>query len=282
MDMLPLKTNSSYKYDDSLPFTVYTAGTEIQIPITRIDGFSAKQLLVTFSGQGRFRILGQKNWEIVKPGTILYIPAKIPNEYMPLDEQEQPWQVGYVTFNESKKGLLEGWGFARNAFVQAVADTAPYYIFIRKIWSQLGAHSNPWEAVRLLFNMLLEVKKDNHLHRESRYPASTGKAEPLPGSVVENAVRFIHDHLGHSLTVTGIAAHVGYSSKQLNRLFHKAYQISPLQYLQQSRMRTAHLLIIDHPEMTIRQIAAYVGMEPDYFARLYRREYGCTPTQSRI
>lgn len=67
----------------------------------------------------------------------------------------------------------------------------------------------------------------------------------------------------------------------LTRLFRQSIGLTPLQYLQQIRLRTARLLLQDHPELTVRQAASYVGLEPVYFTRLYKREFHRLPSADR-
>lgn len=76
MELLPLRSNLTHSLRELLPLSVYTAGTEIQPPITRMKGFSAHQLFLTLSGSGRFRRLqvNKDKWDILGPGQLLYIP----------------------------------------------------------------------------------------------------------------------------------------------------------------------------------------------------------------
>ncbi|WP_139999903.1 hypothetical protein [Paenibacillus paridis] len=173
-----------------------TAGTEVQIPITLIYGFSAKQLLLTFSGQGLFRLLGERKWTVLKPRLILYIPAGVPNEYRP--EADHVWEVGYVTFDESQLGL-DHWGFSNTAYLHLVLDTSSYFHYIHRIWTNLGIQSDSWEAARLLFSMLLDLKKEISLHRAEHSSLSIDDIKTAHSTIVESAFRFIHDLLPFEL-----------------------------------------------------------------------------------
>jgi AraC-like DNA-binding protein len=266
--------------EEGLPFTVYTVGTEMQSPITRLEGFSAHQLLLTFSGTGKFRLLGQDEWDIINQGTLLYIPAGLPNEYMPIGEK--PWFVGYVTYVEKPEGMLSNWGFGRETFSHALQNADRFHPLLRQIWSKSGPNPDAWAATQALFSMFLELKKQISSSNPHRQTALSGSASRFRDSAVDSAVRFMHDHLERKMTMAELSAHVGYSPKQLTRLFRQSLQKTPLQYLQWSRLRTASLLLQEHPDMTIRQAAAYVGLEPVYFTRLFRRTYGLTPSDSRI
>lgn len=279
LELLSLRSNSLYQIDEGLPFAVYTAGTEIQSPITRLEGFSANQLFLTFSGKGRFRLPGQDKWDILQPHMLLYIPAGKPHEYMP--EGVEPWYVGYVTFVENEAGMLSGWGFGAESFHCPFKEKERLYDLLKKIWSLSGAQHDEWAATECLFAFCLELKRQLQSTSKVSISAFTNRAYEDQHTIVDIAVRFLHDHLERHITMGELAAHVGYSQKQLTRLFRNSLQMTPLQYLQQLRLRTASLLLAEQPNMSIRQAAAYIGMEPVYFTRLFRRVYGITPSESR-
>lgn len=279
MELLSLRSNNLLGNEAGLPFAVYTAGTEMQQPITRLEGFSANQLFLTFSGVGTYRPLGQDKWDILHPGTLLYIPARLPHEYMPAGDGQ--WHVGYVTFVENEAGLLSEWGFGEEAFQYRVVETDQLHRHLTNIWEAAGPQHDAWKGAEALFAFCLALKR---LFHSDVQPASQAASEPTAVArhpVVDMAVRFLHDHLERNITMRKLAAHVGYSQKQLTRLFKQRLDLTPLQYLRQLRLKTAHLLLMDHPEMTIRQAASYVGMETEYFSRLFRRAYGMTPSESR-
>lgn len=83
---LGLRSNFSPE-EHPVPFTVYTVGMEQQGVLSRLEGFSAHQLLITVSGRGRAHLLGQNKWDILEENTVLYVPAGFPNEYMPVVEE---------------------------------------------------------------------------------------------------------------------------------------------------------------------------------------------------
>lgn len=276
MKLLPLKSNLPQTFTEVLPLTVYTVGTEIQPPITRMKGFSAHQLFLTVSGKGRFRRLtrDKDKWDILESGDLLYIPAGAAHEYTAVDGE--PWQVAYVTFVENFGGIVAGWGFHDAPRKLAMRDTALFLSRIQGIWSCSGSEHEPWQAAELLMSLLLAVMKANRTAR----PATPESAPPpaYRESAVHAAVQFIQDHLNRPITIAQLAEHAGYSQKQLTRLFRKELGMTPLQYLHQRRMHAGQMLLSEYPDLTIRQAAAYVGMEPAYFTRLYKRTFRSLPS----
>ncbi|MBC8081343.1 MAG: helix-turn-helix transcriptional regulator [Gorillibacterium sp.] len=279
MNVLHLRTNVSQLPED-VPFAVYTVGTELQTPITRLMGFSADQLMITFSGTGKFRLLKQDKWDIQHRGTALYIPAGMPHEYMP--EGEAPWHVGFVTYTGKENGILNSWGFNHVPFTRQIQNPDRMLLLLTRIWTHSGPDHDLWTTTETLFSFFLELKKQMLEFSNSPKSLETRQTVRLTNSVVQRTVQFMQDHLERSMTMEEISAHFGYSLKQLTRLFRHDLKTTPLQYMQHIRMQAAIRLLLEHPNMTIRQIAAYVGMEPVYFTRLFRREYGKTPTAYRL
>ncbi|UUZ89605.1 AraC family transcriptional regulator [Paenibacillus sp. P25] len=244
--------------------------------MTRLKGFSAKQLFLTFSGTGAFRPLGQENWDIIAPHTLLYIPAGFPHEYVP--QGQEPWYIGFVTFVEKRDGLAENWGFGESPFQLELRDMDRLYGLLEQIWVRSGPMYDVWEATGHFFSFCIEIKKQTAAEDLTHSRQAEGPVR-YRDSVVDSAVRFLQDHLQRSLSMEELASHVGYSPKRLNRLFQKALGTTPMQYLQRIRLSTAARLLEEHPSMTVRQAAAHIGMEPVYFTRLFRRAYGVVPSE---
>lgn len=173
-------------------------------------------------------------------------------------------------------------GLRTGFFRRQLKEIEKYTEKIRKIWFNNTPDGDSWILAELLFSLLMQLQRDVHHENQESHIAVSRRKTQSHEAVIDHAVRYIHDHLGLDIRVTDIAAHVGYSTKQLNRIFHQAFQKTPLQYMQLARLKMAHLLLIDHPEMSINYVADCVGMQPDYFAKLYRRVYMCTPSDSRI
>lgn len=273
---LPLKTNLLPDTEADMPFTVYTVGVEHQGAMTRVQGFSAKQLLVCFSGRGAFRLLTQHQWTDIEPLTLLYIPAEVPHEYVP--QGDEPWIVGFISLLENKSRGLESWGYADYPRFMPLSDTDVLYDILERIWTSSGAQFDVWQAMQEGLNFLLACKKQTSL-LQAKVVASLkpDQFRIYRESAVHRATRFLHDYTERPLTLTELAAHVGYSPKHLNRLFRQALGMTTMQYMQHIRLQTAALLLKEQPDMTIRQVAAHVGMQPAYLSRMFKRKFGIRP-----
>lgn len=279
MKLLDLRTNLLRGQDaEGPPYSVYTVGTEEQGPMTRSSGFSAHQLFLTASGKGRFRELGQSKWDIVDAGSVLFVPAHVPHEYV--SEGYEPWKVGYVSFSASAEALRV-WSLGDAPALLPIERTDRPFWLLARIWEASGAEQDDWAAAEQLLRFFAEIGKQ----RASRAPRRQDgrKADAVgPNAVVHAASLFLQDHLNRrATTITDLAGRMGYSRKQLTRLFLGAYGTTPLQYLKRLRLRTAARLLLDQPERTVAGVADQVGMEAVYFARAFREEFGVPPSEYR-
>lgn len=82
-------------------------------------------------------------------------------------------------------------------------------------------------------------------------------------------------------TISSIAAAVGYSTSSVNRLFTKAFGVSPRQYLSTIMLKKAKLLLMD-PEFTIEEISSRLGYNNiAHFSRQFKRWTGESPSRFR-
>ncbi|WP_281890543.1 AraC family transcriptional regulator [Paenibacillus sp. YYML68] len=279
MKLLKLRTNVYHPESGSLPFSVYTVGTELQSMRIRMRGFSANHLLLTLSGSGVFRVLGSDDWLTLEPGSVLYIPASLPHVYMP-KQDSSPWQVGYVTFIDEAHAMLGPWGFGVETVHRRVRHIQRMRDLLGDIWLYSGPQYDKWRTSELLFTLCMELKKQGEQAEESG-PVSRKRASCYRGEVVDRVVRFLDDYLQRDFTLAELSSYVGYSSKQLNRIFQQSLGMTPLQYVRWLRLHTAARLLEEQPELSVAEAAAYVGMEPEYFGRQFKREFGAAPSVFR-
>ncbi|MBD3008157.1 MULTISPECIES: GlxA family transcriptional regulator [unclassified Streptomyces] len=105
---------------------------------------------------------------------------------------------------------------------------------------------------------------------------------PVPrGSLFEPLLRWMEDNAARDLTLNEIAAHVGMSTRTLNRRFREHTGTTPLQWLHRARIRQAQYLLeaTTHP---VERIAAQVGFgSPTSFRDRFKRVVGTSPHSYR-
>ena len=83
------------------------------------------------------------------------------------------------------------------------------------------------------------------------------------------------------LSVGQLAKTLCLSPDRLGHLFREGVGQSPLQYINEIRLRKA-MSLLTTGEYTVTEVALAVGFSDyNHFGRLFRRRYGCTPNQAR-
>ncbi|MCL2287374.1 MAG: AraC family transcriptional regulator [Firmicutes bacterium] len=104
--------------------------------------------------------------------------------------------------------------------------------------------------------------------------------EPQATQILTRAVNYMHENLARQIKVSDIASHSFVSTRHLNRLFIKYYNITPSQHLLDIRLKKANVLLSKN-KMTIKEISEHCGFtDPSYFTRLYKKNYGVTPNKA--
>ncbi|WP_409345424.1 AraC family transcriptional regulator [Paenibacillus sp. MBLB4367] len=264
-----------------MPLYVHTVGYNKQSHLTRPDGFSTDQLLFARGGQGRVLFFGKETITF-GPYQYMFMPAGLPHEYYPVSEE--PWEVGYVSFAGDKADLLlEHFGLVP-CRLTALTDAERVWKHLDDIWMVGDANDDgaEWEAVKLLYVLLADLNRLRLSEGKAGPAAAEGSEEaPSGDAVVQQAVQYLNEHYNENITLSNVAASLGYTHQYLNRLFHKTYGISMLQYVQKIRLDKAVGLMDEHEAITVKDIAGRIGMETNYFIRTFRKATGMTPGHFR-
>lgn len=96
-----------------------------------------------------------------------------------------------------------------------------------------------------------------------------------------DALSWMQSHMEKRLSTTELAARVGLSVRQLERLFRKNLDATPARFHSDLRLERGQQLL-EQSTMSVMEIALACGFSSSsHFARAYRRRYGCSPRQQR-
>jgi len=125
----------------------------------------------------------------------------------------------------------------------------------------------------LLLRNLLKLAAESH--RKTASPM--GPNHPL----IKKAEQFVSRNLGRKFQAHEVAAHVGVTHQQLNRLMNSAHGQSIGQWIRRKRAeRAIHLL--QHSNRSIKSISLSVGIDnPQHFNKFLRKSEGAPPEQIR-
>lgn len=101
-------------------------------------------------------------------------------------------------------------------------------------------------------------------------------------SVLSELERWIKNNLEKKLTIDALSTVSGYSQWHLFRLFRHYFNMSPMEYIRQQRMRLCRDLLQARPAFRIVDICIMVGYEDiSAFNRTFKKYHAVTPTQFR-
>ena len=119
------------------------------------------------------------------------------------------------------------------------------------------------------------------LHYSTRKHKLKAYDDGLPKDRLNQAIDYIHAHLGENLSLADMAAELHISQYHFCRLFKQSTGMSPHCYLMQQRIDRAKQLL-RRPEFTVTRIAEDCGFaNHSHFAKYFRRHTGVSPTQFR-
>jgi PAS domain S-box-containing protein len=98
---------------------------------------------------------------------------------------------------------------------------------------------------------------------------------------LRRAVAYAHAHLADNVTVDRLATEAAMTVTQLERRMHRAFGVSPKQYVIKARVEEAARLLVD-TDRPLAEIAATCGWyDQSAFARQFTRIVGATPSAYR-
>lgn len=98
-------------------------------------------------------------------------------------------------------------------------------------------------------------------------------------AIAESAIRYMNDYYNEKITCELLASRAYLSTGYFHRVFKSVTGTSPIEYLQELRLKKAAELL-SSSSLTVKQAAAAVGYsDMKHFYRIFRQKYGATPKQ---
>ncbi|WP_338552317.1 helix-turn-helix transcriptional regulator [Paenibacillus sp. KS-LC4] len=153
-------------------------------------------------------------------------------------------------------------------------------------------------ADRELAQQLLKnpVQTEQDIHLLERYLQLFLQSNSEKGCAMESArrsseqidkrisfvYRYMLLHYEKPLTLHDLSKLVGCHPVYLSSVYTKVYQVSPMQHLQQIRMRKASVFVRS-TNMKMKEIAHSIGyVSSSQFGSIYKRYYGVSPNRDRV
>ncbi|GAB92401.1 helix-turn-helix transcriptional regulator [Gordonia rhizosphera] len=154
------------------------------------------------------------------------------------------------------------------------------HLLLRDLDDDSGLAAHPMMA-RHWQDLLITGLLMSHGHNHSdRVHCETHEA--VHPKAFRRALEFIESGLAGPLTVSDVAAHIGVSTRSLQRTFQEQLAIAPAAYIQGERLDRVRAELREPTARTITDIAYGWGFtHPSRFAAMYRRRFGESPSQTR-
>lgn len=128
-------------------------------------------------------------------------------------------------------------------------------------------------ADQMVYNAVREGDAEQRLSLQSRHNLRNGH--------LIRAIRLIEASIETPLSPTEVAAHLGISTRQLERLFMRYMKTTPKRFIMEMRLQRARILI-QQTDDSISEIAMACGFNStSHFSKVYRAQYGSTPIGDR-
>jgi transcriptional regulator GlxA family with amidase domain len=125
---------------------------------------------------------------------------------------------------------------------------------------------------------LVHTRHVNH-PGEARTPV--GSRYKIEDPRLVKAIRLMEEHVEDTLALRDVAEAAELSERQLERLFHKHLQETPIGFYRQLRLDRAHRLLV-YSRLSVRNVALATGFSTlAEFSRAFKQKYGKPPSHVR-
>lgn len=108
------------------------------------------------------------------------------------------------------------------------------------------------------------------------------KVSDRHSSTVHELRLFLDENYRENTSMKTLAPRYGYTPSYLSNIFKEHLGLSPVDYMNQLRMKEAAYLLANKHEMTNAEIAAYLGYtDASYFSRVFKKICGTAPSAFR-
>ncbi|MET3273119.1 UNVERIFIED_CONTAM: AraC-like DNA-binding protein [Paenibacillus phyllosphaerae] len=265
---IPLMTDS----DKELPYYLVQAGQQWnQEHVVRPNGY-LYQWIQCVEGEGEL-LLGGKAYR-VKEGMAMFLLKGAAHEYYAITSS---WIVDWIVFD----------GYQVEAFLNrsaGISASGVYYLtrpdlflaHIRKALSigQSDVALQGLQCSSVVYALLTDIVQyasvlPNHSPTSLNY-----KLKPL--------FDYIEQHYSRPLTLDNLAEVTGVTPQHLCNVFKRATNIRIFQYIHSVRIKKSKELLLQHPEMHVKEVAALTGFEDaNYFCSVFKKHESLSPSQYR-
>jgi transcriptional regulator GlxA family with amidase domain len=157
--------------------------------------------------------------------------------------------------------------------MSTAGGTASIDLMLKIIAQDHGEEVANTVADQLIYS---SIRTDQDIQRLS-IPTRIGVRHPKLSQVIQ----MMESNIEEPISPADLAAHVGMSTRQLERLFRRYLSRSPKRYYMELRLQKARNLLMQ-TDMSVINVALACGFaSPSHFSKCYRAHYQTTPYRER-
>ncbi|WP_171131077.1 MULTISPECIES: GlxA family transcriptional regulator [unclassified Ruegeria] len=157
--------------------------------------------------------------------------------------------------------------------ITASGGTATADLMLHLIEQDHGGDLAVAVADQMVYNAVRNATAEQRVSLQSR--------NGMRNAHLAKAIQTMQARIENPVSPSEIAADLGISTRQLERLFGKYLNASPKKYFMEMRLDRARNLLLQS-EASVTDVAIACGFEnPGHFSRVYRANFGITPQMQR-
>jgi len=231
--------------------------------------------LAFFTG-GKGSIIIENKRYLIKEGMLFYICPDVQHS-IEIDTKEPicirsvHFSYAHVSFNDSKWAIRDE---VKVLPLQSAQELKDYYhiddIF-KKLVDSWNSKLPGYEFItNTLFQQLLIAIFQNISKQNQNYSTSLK---------IENIIKYMHQNINNSVTLTELSEMVQLSSPYLSRTFKETTGYSVIEFFNKMKIDKAKELIIEGNKR-VKDVAQALGFTDEfYFSRIFKRIEGISPSE---
>ncbi|MCC8106825.1 MAG: helix-turn-helix domain-containing protein [Clostridiales bacterium] len=221
-------------------------------------------------------------------GTIAVIPKNYPHTTNGIDRTSNHWEYLFIDAervlpsfypNDSRQASLLLSRIHRSAFCTTAEESPALAILIQAILKEMAGHKELYaEAVNGLLRALFVEISRHHLSLIENSPPASQKSDSIQ---ISRALEYVGDHFDKPLRIEDLAEACHMSEPHFRRLFVRCMGVTPIDYINQVRIRAAceRLRKTNEPIADVAEKCGFVSLAT--FNRNFKHYLGTTPKEWR-
>lgn len=183
--------------------------------------------------------------------------------------QEGNASIYFIHFNGPTLSSLYNYLTEYNGVIRRKKDGLQVGDKIKIIFDLLNDQSsiiNGQQLSLLIYELILSYNQDYH------------KTVITEEGVVNQAIKYVHEHMDKNISLEDISSHVGLSRYHFSHRFKQETGISPIKYIKGVKLNRAKELL-KLTDLTIKEIGKSIGYDnQNSFSQIFKNEFKISPT----